>query len=216
MNGTRWERLAPMSGVLYAVLYVAGAVLLLFDAIDEDSDADLVAYFADGGNRANHIAGFVLAAVGLLFLLVFVATLWSRVRRVESEPRILSTLVAGAGVTSAALQLVAASLFTSTAFTAEDLGADFVVDPNTVRLTLHVGFVLLMGAVFVMSVLIAATSILAIRTAVLPRWLGWLGFVAIVLAVLEALLLPVWVIPAWAATVAVVLIVRPPATEPGR
>jgi hypothetical protein len=215
MNGNQWERLAPVSGVLYAVFYVVGAVLLLFDAIDEGSDAELVSYFADSGNRAGHIAGFLFAGAGILFLLVFVATLGSRLRRVESEPRILSTLVVGAGVTSAALLLVAASLFASTAFTADELGADFAVDPNAVRLTLYVGFLLLIGAVFTMSVLIASTSVLAIRTAVLPTWVGWLGFVAIVLAVLEVLLLPVWVTPLWAAIVAAVLLVQPPATEPG-
>ena len=39
----------------------------------------------------------------------------------------------------------------------------------------------LMGSVLVNGVLVIATSVLALRTAVLPNWLGWVGFAAVVL-----------------------------------
>jgi hypothetical protein len=196
------------------VTYVIGILLLVFDAIDEDSDEELLSYFADGGNRTGHIAGFLFVAVGVLFFLLFASTLWSRLRSVEPEPRILSTLAIGAGVVSAALLIGAAASLAATAFAADELSA-FVVDPNSVRLTLYVGFLLLVSAVMTMSVLVVATSVLALRTSVLPTWLGWVGFAAVVLAVVEAALLPVFVIPVWAVIVSVFLIVRAPreATE---
>lgn len=213
MLQNRWQRWAPLSGILYAVIYVIGVVLLVFDGIDEDSDDEIVSFFADTGNRTGHLIGFLLLAVGVVFFLLFVSTLASRLREVEAEPRILSALAFGAGAASAALLLGAGAVLSAPATAADDLSA-FVVDPNSVRLTLFVGYLLLAGGAFTASVLMAATSVLALRTSVLPTWLGWLGLVAVILAIVEVFLLPVWVVPIWAVIVSIVLLGRAPSGAP--
>ena len=72
------------------------------------------------------------------------------------------------------------------------MGVEFVdefrVDPDTVRTITIAGFGFFLTAFMVAGVLVAATSVLALRTAVLPRWLAWAGFV-VALALLIGLML---------------------------
>ena len=213
MNRIRWEQWAPASGIVYAVLFVVGIFLIVQEGIDTRSDQEILSYYADGGSTGEMV-GLLLVAVAVLFFLLFVSTLRNRLRSVELEPKSLSTLASGAGVTSAALLIGSGALLVSTSFAAEFISG-FVVDPNVVRFAFGTGVLFLMGSVLVNGVLVIATSVLALRTAVLPNWLGWVGFAAVVLAVVEALLLPIFAIPVWISVVSVVLIVRTPteATE---
>ena len=152
----------------------------------------------------------MLVTVGVLFFLWFVSTLRSRLRSVEPEPKTLSTLAFGAAVAAAALLIGAAALLAGTSMAAE-YSSGFVVDPNLARFAFITGDVFLVGSVLVNCVLVIATSVLALRSAVLPNWLGWVGFAAVVLAVVEAALLPVFVIPVWVLIVSIVLMARSPA-----
>jgi hypothetical protein len=188
---------------------VAGLLLIIGEELDEKSDADLVSYYADSGNRTGDIVGFLLVAIGLVFFLVFVSVLRERMRSADGDGTWLSGLAAAGGVTAAALFLAGnAALF------APSLAADFIdeltVDPDSVRLFLGLGFALIVGAVVLSCGLVLATSAAAFRGQVFPAWVGWLGLLAVVLAVLETLLLPVFVIPVWSLIVGVVLAMRAP------
>ena len=66
---------------------------------------------------------------------------------------------------------------------------------------------------FINCVLIAATSTFALRTDVLPMWLGWVGFAAIVLAIVESFLLPVFVIPVWVIVTSIVTMRSAPSPD---
>ena len=58
-----------------------------------------------------------------------------------------------------------------------------------------------------MSVLIAATSVVALRTGVLPGWLAWAGFVAALAALLRFLgPLGGWLTLLWVAAVCVLML----------
>ena len=70
--------------------------------------------------------------------------------------------------------------------------------------------VVLVGWVVVNFALVIATSVVALRSDVLPTWLGWVGFVAVVLAIVEVFLAPVFVIPVWLLIVSIVLAVHEP------
>ena len=197
---------APASGVVYAVLVVVGMLLLVQESIDDRTDEQIRSYYTDSGNRTTQIVGFFLVAVGVLFFLWFISVLRSLLSSAEPEAKVLSTLAFGAGSTAAALLTVAAALLAGTSWAVE-IATDFVVDPNQARFVVTTGYVLLMGAVLVNCVLVIATSVLALRTSVLPNWLGWAGFAVVVLAIAEAFLLPVFIIPVWVVVVSVVLLV---------
>ena len=211
MGQIRWERWAPVSGIVYVVLFVAGFIV----GGDEigDSDAEIVAYYGDGGTRAGEIAAFFLVVVAALFFLWFASTLRDRLRSVEAEPKSLSSLAFGAGVASAALFVAALAVFQAVSFTIE-FRDEFQLDPNLARLLETAGILLFTGAVMFASVLVTATSVLAIRTAVLPKWLGWLGLLVAVALLLAIFFFPFFVLLAWVLVVSVVLIVRAPSSQP--
>jgi hypothetical protein len=131
MNGTTWARWAPASALVYGVLYVVGMILIVVvgEEVDEKADADMLAYYADSGNRTNDIIGLVLVAVSLIFFLFFVSALRERLREADAEGSVLSGVAAAAGAGAAVLFLAGAAAFTATA-----LGRDFIdefeVDPN--------------------------------------------------------------------------------------
>jgi MFS family permease len=168
MGADRWERWAPLSGVVFVVLCVAGFAIGVSGAPEgSDSDQEFLSYYADSANRAKEITAFFLFVVAALFLICFVGALRNRLRSVESEPKGLSALAFGAGVAST----------------------------------------------MVASVLVAATSVLALRTAVLPRWLGWVGIVVALALLVAVFFIPVFLFWAWVLVVAVVLAVRTPSAQ---
>jgi hypothetical protein len=209
MSADRWDRWAPLSGVVFVVLCVAGFAIGVSGSPEgSDSDQEFLSYYADSGNRAKEITAFFLFVVAALFLICFVGALRNRLRSVESEPKGLSALAFGAGVASAALFVVVASLGPAMSFAIEEAD-QYVVDPNLARLLNNASYLLVVASTMVASVLVAATSALALRTAVLPRWLGWVGIVVAVALLAAVFFIPIFLFWAWILVVSVVLIVRP-------
>ena len=196
---------APQSsGIAYAVLSVVGMLVLVVAEIDTETDENVLAHYADSGNRKWEIVGFLLVSVGVLFFLWFLSTLRSRIRTHEAEPGTHSSLAFGAGIGASVLLVGAAASLASTSFAAETSDS-FVIDPNLARSTVSTGYLLLIGWVLISCVLMTATSVVVLRTAVLPVWLGWVGLVGVALALVEVLLLPVFVVPAWVVVVSIAL-----------
>src|ERR687892_423185 len=85
------------------------------------------------------------------------------------------------------LLLGAAGVFIASALSAVDPGnTNFEFDLSTHEMVVGAGFGLFLYHMVLAGALVAATSVLSIRTGVFPAWFGWIG---IVLAV--ALLIPV-------------------------
>jgi len=206
---SRWQRwtLDWNGGVVFVVLFLIRASLP--DVNPEDSDEEIVAYFADGGNRATDIAGIFLIVVAGLFFLWFLGALRTRLREAEGESGHLSTIAFGSGLTFLALLLVAAVTLGTTSVGVEFVDA-FRVDPDTVRTITIAGFGFLLTAFMVAAVLVAATSVLALRTAVLPRWLAWAGFLVALALLFSVFFFPIFAFAAWILVVSIVLIVRSP------
>lgn len=210
MGNLDWRRWAPLSGIVYVILFVI-AFAVSGDA--GDTDEELLSFYADGGNRAGEIAGFFLISVGALFFLGFVNALRNRLRTVETEPRSLSALAFGSGVASTALLMAAAGLFVAASGTIE--GSDeFVLDPNMARIFETGGYMVFVGSTMVASVLVLATSLLALKTAVLPTWVGWIGLVVAVILLFAFAFFPIFVLWLWILVVSGVMVARPGTIQP--
>src|ERR687891_354275 len=99
----------------------------------------------------------------------------------------LSAIATVAGAGSIVLLLGAAGVFIASALSALDPGnTNFEFDLSTHEMVVGAGFGLFLYHMVLAGALVAATSVLSIRTGVFPAWFGWIG---IVLAV--ALLIPV-------------------------
>jgi lysylphosphatidylglycerol synthetase-like protein (DUF2156 family) len=204
--------MAPVSGIVYAGLAVVGTLLIVSEEVDGSTDDEILSYYGDSGNRATEGIGVTLMFVGAMAFLWFLSGLWSRLKSVEHESRGLADLAFAAGIVGAALFIGAAALLNATA-TAVEVSDRFAVDPNLARFAVSTGYLFLIGSVFINCALIAATSVLALRTDVFPRWLGWVGFAAIVVAIAESFLLPVFAVPIWVTVVSIVMIRSAPSRD---
>jgi hypothetical protein len=115
-----WERGARAAGAVFVVLAVVGFVAGGEAPKTSDSAAEVVRYF--DSNRSQVIAGSVIFAVGLVFLVWFAAAVANHLRE-NGEGRAAATVLA-AGATFAALQLVRSTLYATLAFSVSVAGAN--------------------------------------------------------------------------------------------
>jgi hypothetical protein len=211
MDRTRWERLAPLTGVLAFVLTLVSVILL--DSPDFLEKPDEVAkYYADDPGKI--IAASYIGFLGTVAYIWFVGVLRSRLRRVEGPLGRLSAIAFGGGIASAALFFFIDAFNAAGAFRADEDGA---IDPAVAASLYDMSSVMINASGFAASVLVLATSALALRTGgtVLPSWLAWIGVLIGIgcLTPIAYIFLGLYLL--WILAVAVMLYVRPVLTGPG-
>lgn len=200
----RWERWAPLSGIAYVVLFIV-ALFVTGDGAG-NTPSEYTSYYADSGNRDKEIFAFFLLVGAALVLLWFVAALRGILVRAEGEAARWTALAFGAGVASATLLCIAASLFVSPAILAED--GDFELDAGAGNLLTNAGYAAFVCSVMAGAMLVFATSIVSLRTLVLPRWLALVGFLVAAVLLFAVFFFPLFVWMAWVLAVSIVVILR--------
>ena len=138
-----------------------------------------VDYYADSANRDKELVAFFLIAGAALSLAVFATALRSIIKRLEQETAMLAALAWAGGIGCAALILVGNAVSRATAFAASDEG--FQLNVDTRDLFESAGFLLFVSGALAAILLVVGVSLATLRHGVLPRWLGWAGFVVAVL-----------------------------------
>lgn len=206
------DRWAPLAGLVSVACSLVGVMLVLNQPQDKDSNAKIVAYFANHSHRVHGLIGFFVFIAGLLFLLAFLGALRERLLAAEGQPGRLSALAFGAGIASLPLWAVSMLLANAASFAANESSA-FRVDPNTFRMLADTAYFAWVAAVVVSSVVVWATSAVALRTSVLPRWYAQVGILAGVVQLFGFFFFPFFVWWLWIIVTSIVLIRRPsPAT----
>ena len=200
----RWERWSPLAGVL-AVAGIVIAFGINSNSPDtNDSDEKITAYVTNHSHQVRNLVGFFLFVAGILFLLVFFSVLRSRLAEAEGGNARLAALAFGSGVASAVLWVAAIVLFSGPSLTAHDTDK-FQVDPNTFRLLNDAGYEFWVAAVIVGALVVWATSAVALRTGILPRWFAWLGILIGILQLFAIVFVPVFLYWGWIVVAAVLL-----------
>jgi hypothetical protein len=214
MSDSRWERWAPVAGIVFVVLFVAGTSLNNLPSTDEHTTT-IANYYNDKSNRAQIIIGSYLLVLAGVFFFWFLASLRVKLLAAEGAPGRLTSIVFGGGLVFVALLMAAAgSLMT----VAADItfGGDQFLDADSARFLPQLAYpLLLIGGMFAAIAMIDAASVLIVRTGVLPRWIGWFGFVAAIVLLFAALFLPVVALLLWVFFVSFALL-RAPAEEVAR
>lgn len=203
-----WDRWAPLTGVAAVACSLVGIMLALNQPQDKDSNAKIVAYFANHTHRVHGVVGFLVFLVGILFMLAFLAALRERLLAAEGQPGRLSALAFGAGIASLPLWAVSMLLAYAASFSANESSA-FRLDPNTFRLFADAAYFAWIAAVAVGSIVVWATSAVALRTALMPRWYAQLGIVAGVVQLFGFFFFPFFVWWLWLVVTSVLLVARP-------
>src|SRR5207247_6529906 len=100
----RW---AALGGVLYVVLFVVGTIVLFSGAPSGDaSPAKVIAWYSNSGHRDRANIGWIIAGLGVFFLVWFIAALRRAVSAADGEG-LLTTVSTIGGTIYAALAFAA-------------------------------------------------------------------------------------------------------------
>jgi MFS family permease len=200
----------PTAGILAAVTFVVGLAATADSPDNDDTDQQIVAWYADHGHRVGVIIGaFILAFCGL-FLLWFASGLRQRLRLAEGPEGRLANVALGGAVLLVALLWVGAAALAAIPAGVSLGGSSQLTNADLGRFLPSIGFgSILLFAMFGAIALIDATSVVIMRTDVLPRWLAWLGFVCGVVLLFGVVFLPVIALPIWLIAASIVLYRQP-------
>jgi uncharacterized membrane protein YhdT len=207
MNLARW---APISGILYVVLWAV--VIFLLDSDPGDSDTDITSWYADSGNRDQQvIAFFLVLAAGLLFLW-FLSVLRGRLAEAEGMAGTRTSLAFGAGLVAVSLWTIAMAVWMSVSFAVDD-SDEFVVDPNTERLFSDFGYALWFGGTTIALLTVLCVALVGLRGQLIPKWLAWVSVLVAVTMLASFTFIPFLIWLGWVLVVSLVWLFWKPAPE---
>lgn len=177
----RWETRAAATGITFVVLAAIGFLFAPDLPKSDDSNDDVFSYFSDNDTRIL-LGGFFFALAGVAYLWFF-GTLASLLRRAEGDPagRLPAVIVASAGAGAGVFFVGAA------AYSALASSADGNLDAGSGRALFDLGNMAFLLSGVPAATLVAAASLGALRTALLPDWLAWAGVGFFVLAIVDVL-----------------------------
>ncbi len=191
MDSRGLERIAPLTGVVFVVLIVLAVVIGGETPDTNDSQQAIVDFWKE--NDTGQIWSSIIGVWATIFFVWFAASVRSALRRAERGPARLSTLSFGGAVIAAVGLLSSLSLTFAIADSVDEA-------PASVTQTLTIlsnGFFFPISAGY--AIFFLAVGVLALRTGVLPRWLGWvtilLGIVCVTPVGFFALLVGlIWIV----------------------
>jgi len=212
-------RLGGLGGILYAVLFIPAYIVGSPDSPNRTStDQGVFDYFAEGIGAFLFFNGW-LPIFAFFFLLWFLGALHAVLRSAEGE-------VEGGWLSSAAL--VGGIVFATLSYAGVAVEIvhpatlsrfeDFEPDPQLAFMTLALASWLYHFCQVGTSVLATATSLLALRTGVLPTWMAYAGFVVALLALLHFLIPLLGALAGllWIAVVSVLMLIGSVGPSPAR
>jgi hypothetical protein len=204
MSAQRWERYAPWTGVLTVVLWVVGFVILMSTGMPAQSASPEQVLGYHQSNSAALLAGGLVFGLGALSLIWFLGSLGTSLRSAEGGVGRVSSIAFGGGVAMAVCALLLPAGNVVIALNASTISA------NAADALRYLPGAFFFGVAMFGAVLVGATGLVALRTAVLPRWMAW---VSIVLAVVLAIPFVSWLgilfgVPVWTVLVSLLLTPR--------
>jgi hypothetical protein len=204
-NGRAAVRLGGLSGILFVVLFVPSYLSAPDSPIATSGPQDVIDYFTDRQDGILIINGLLLV-FGAFFFLWFLGTLHGVLQDAEGEGHGFSSVSLAGGLIFIALVLTGAAVeivYPATLARFEN----FQQDAQLGFLSLALCGWMYRFAFVGMAALIAATSVIALRTSVLPGWVAWAGFVAALVALLRFLgPLGGWLALLWVIAVSVLML----------
>jgi hypothetical protein len=214
MEPARRDAWTPVAGILAAITFVVGIILAADSPDSTDTDAQVLAWYADKDHRVEVICGAYFLAFCALFLVWFGAGIRRRLLAAGSGR--LADIALGGAVLCAGLIAVGAAAVASVP-AGQSLGGSPLSTADIARFLPSIGFgAILLFAMFGAIALIDAVSIVIYRTGILPRWLAWLGFLCAIVLLFGVVFFPIVALPIWLLAISIALLRRgpPAATAP--
>jgi len=207
-SGAGLARWASLGGILYVVLFVIG-VIVMFDGEPngDASPAKVIAYYSKASHRDKIQIGWLIAGLGIFAFLWFLSSLRRAVRRWEGEDGFLTALTTIGGAIYATLAFAAIAINVGIRTMSDDT-YHHTVFPGLIHAADDASYVLHATGGAGASAMIIAASLAALRAAVVPKWAGWLGVAAGILALASIFFFPQAAIALWILIVSGLLFAR--------
>jgi hypothetical protein len=189
-------RLLPLVGVGAAALWFVGNQMFMDSKSESLVTAEdiLANYVANGDAIVNAVWAIML---GSALFLIFLACLYSRIRRQEGDGGPLAPLMFGSGIVLAIAQF--ATLATD--FDAARDAVKYPIQPSTAEAFFYLGDAWFVAGALMAGVMVGATGVAILRTRAFSRPVGWLSLIAVLPLVVPPIawigmffVLPVWVV----------------------
>jgi hypothetical protein len=181
-GATAWWRLGGALGLAWFVLFFIGGVILHGTPLPYDEPIQQARQYFQNNAQA-YLVGDYIVRLGFVFgFLPFVAALQSRLGATESEPRILSRLIFGAGLATFVVGDASKFFLNAVALA----GGSPEISDSTLRTLLYLDSVSIATIGAPAALMVFAASWLIWTRRALWRWIAVLGAVAGVLLVLGA------------------------------
>jgi hypothetical protein len=169
MKSAGWERWAPLSGIVFFGLTLSTLFLPpKAPPSAGDSAVKWAAFVQD--HRSAYLLSMCLSGLAVFAFLFYLGSLTTRLRALGEE--LLATVALGGGLVTVAVWYVWLSFEGVLAWTSPS-----GLDPTVVKTLLASAD---FAFPFPVAALVAATSIAALRSAIWPRWLAYVGVVGAV------------------------------------
>ena len=168
------DRIGAIAGMAFALLFFFGTFIL--DPLKNGTDQELAEWWTDGGLRRDNIVSMYLWLLAAPCFLVFVTLLRARLRPFAPESPLVD-LVFGSGVVFVTILSIGA-LIRGLIAQAVRFDSEPVPGPDTLRFATQFSqatFSLLL--IPFITFMVAAASLIILRTRALSPWIGWVGFV---------------------------------------
>jgi hypothetical protein len=171
---SNWERLAPLTGVIFVAIAVATFAIGGSTPGDHDTAQQVQSFY--GKHHDKHMLLAFILALSLPFLLFFVSSLRNDLRRAGGTGQLANGAFAGGVLAAAGFGILAFVhlALADAADSAKTIGTTQVLNvlDNNDYVPVGAG----------MGVLVFGAGLSAVRHGGLPSWLGWAGVVIGVLA----------------------------------
>ena len=164
-----WERLAPLTGVIFVVIVVAVFAIGGSTPGHHDSALKVATFYAKHHDK--HVTLAFLLAFSIPFLLFFVSSLRHDLRRAGGTGQLANAAFGGGVLAAAGFGILA---FVHYAL-ADAAGSAKTLGTTQVLNVLDNGDFIPVASG--LGVLVFAAGLSAVRHGPLPRWLGWIGVV---------------------------------------
>jgi hypothetical protein len=208
-----WGALATptaAAGILFAILYTLAYYLLTQTPLGSATDAEIIAYYADGNQRTLTLAGMFImpfAGIAFLYFMVFLRRLANQTGLPVS--RILGNVQQGAGLIFIAVLFVATAALVAAPASLQFAGLE--TDPQLARqLPLFGTTTLLMFGMRMASMFTFTSSSIGRATGMIPNWFGYLSYLVGV-ALLLAFTFQTWfalLFAAWVLVLCIIVLIR--------
>ncbi len=180
MNKSRWNLLGAGCGIIDVLLSLIALLIVPFPPAVGASAKVITSYYT-ANSTALLISNYLLLLT-IVFFLWFFGYVSVILRNAEGESPVLSTVILGAAIAAASIfllaPLIALALLSRTAPGAESVAVGALSDLSQLSITVS-GFPALL--------LVGLTSVVALRTTLLPRWFGGPGLLLVILLLLGSL-----------------------------